>query len=486
MARNALWLVLGQVATTALAIVLSAALGRSLGAADFGVYYLVTSISTFAFVLVDWGPSQVVRAVARNPVSIGILLGTTMALRLGMAAVFCGAATGVAWLLGYDALIIQLGAVLMAVTVPLNLSQAYGLVFRGTERMDLDAAITVAGKVLTVAFTLPVLILGGRLLGVILAQGAAATGALLLAAWLYRRRALAPLAFDSALGRELLWGGVPLLTMSLAIFGQGYVDAVILSKLASPAAVGWYAAARNFLGTLVVPATILASASYPRLSRLASEPDKFRAEVRGALRPVLGLGALAGAGTWLFADLAVSLVFGLEKFAPAADVLRLSAPVIFLFCIDMLLGTAIVAAGGERRLALAKIASVVVATALDLVLVPIAEVRFGNGGLGVVFSALGSELVMCGAALVLVARGTVNRQLLLDLLRAVTAGAGTVAAGYLLRAVHPAIGLPASMAVFAALALGTGLVGRADLDLLRTVLRRDRNPPLSRGGGPER
>ncbi len=54
-ARNAFHLVLGQAATTALAIVFSAALGRSLGTSDFGLYFLITSFATFAYVLVDWG-----------------------------------------------------------------------------------------------------------------------------------------------------------------------------------------------------------------------------------------------------------------------------------------------------------------------------------------------------------------------------------------------------------------------------------------------
>jgi len=50
-------LVLGQVTTTALAVVFSAALGRSLGARDFGLYFLITSFATFAYVIVDWASS---------------------------------------------------------------------------------------------------------------------------------------------------------------------------------------------------------------------------------------------------------------------------------------------------------------------------------------------------------------------------------------------------------------------------------------------
>ena len=76
----------GQAATTALAIVLSAALGRSLGATDFGVYYLITTMSAFAYVFVEWGqPFFVIRQVAREPLRSGELLGTALALRAAFA-----------------------------------------------------------------------------------------------------------------------------------------------------------------------------------------------------------------------------------------------------------------------------------------------------------------------------------------------------------------------------------------------------------------
>src|SRR5437879_5074592 len=103
-ARNAFHLVLGQVATTALAIVFSAALGRSLGARDFGLYFLITSFATFAYVLVDWGQVfYVIREVARSPERGSGLLGTALVLRAA-GAVLVAIPTGLlAWALRYDA-----------------------------------------------------------------------------------------------------------------------------------------------------------------------------------------------------------------------------------------------------------------------------------------------------------------------------------------------------------------------------------------------
>jgi O-antigen/teichoic acid export membrane protein len=49
LARNAFFLLTGQIVSSALAIVLTAFLGRWLGVAEFGNYYLLVAVSTFAY-----------------------------------------------------------------------------------------------------------------------------------------------------------------------------------------------------------------------------------------------------------------------------------------------------------------------------------------------------------------------------------------------------------------------------------------------------
>ena len=69
----------------------------------------------------------------------------------------------------------------------LALSQPYAYIFRGRDRMDLDATVTVAGKALTVAVTVPALFLGGGLIAVLLMQAVGGAGALLVAVLLARK-----------------------------------------------------------------------------------------------------------------------------------------------------------------------------------------------------------------------------------------------------------------------------------------------------------
>ena len=237
-ARNAFHLVLGQVATTALAIVFSATLGRKLGAADFGLYFLVTTTVTFAYVVVEWGQVQfVVREVARQPDRAGVLLGTAMAWRVAGSVPLTLLAILVAWLLGYDGRTLGLLALLMLATLPFFLSQAYGMVFRARERMDLDAQVQVVFKALTLPFALGALFLGWGVGGVIAAQGAAGLVALGLAVLRSRGLHLPPLHLTRLAWRELLVGGMPILAIGLAVTVQPYIDVLVLTKLV-PAAPG--------------------------------------------------------------------------------------------------------------------------------------------------------------------------------------------------------------------------------------------------------
>src|SRR5258706_4209468 len=193
-ARNALFLVAGQVTTTALAIVLSAALGRSLGAQDFGIYYLISTMSTFAFVFVEWGqPFLVIRQVARDPRQSGDLLGTALALRVALALLVTIPVGLIAWGLGYAARTTWLSVCLILASLPLYLAQGYGMVFRARDQMGRDATVSVVNKTIALVVPLPPLTMGLGIPGVVVAQGVAGVVAVWVASRLYRRLGASPL-----------------------------------------------------------------------------------------------------------------------------------------------------------------------------------------------------------------------------------------------------------------------------------------------------
>src|SRR5207248_374940 len=291
--------------------------------------------------------------------------------------------------------------VLMAVcVVPGNLATTLAQGFRGHDRMELEAITNIVNSACNLAFLLVAMKMHGGLQSVMLAAGGAATVSLVLALLLTRKVRMPPLHVNWQRLRDILAGGAPFVFFNLALSGHPYVDANLLAMLASPSVVGWYAAAQRFVGILIFPAGIAGVALYPTLARFAGDASALRSKARDALRLVLMLGALASAGTALYADVAVSLVFRRDGFEPAIDVLRALAPYLFLMFVNILLGSAILAIGRARAaFTVAKFVALTVGGLLDVILIPYFQTRYGNGAIGLAIALAVAELVMTVAAL---------------------------------------------------------------------------------------
>jgi O-antigen/teichoic acid export membrane protein len=477
-ARNAFYLVLGQAMTTVLGVLFSAALGRTLGARDFGVYFLIASFSTFAYVLVDWGQQfYIIRDVAREPGRGSLLLGTTMVLRTAGAALVMIPSGLAAWALGYDAVTCWYSVAFIAVSLPLFLAQSYGMVFRGRDRMGLDAWVSVVNKVALLGLALGALVIGGGLPGVLAAQALSGVVALTVASRLYRRVTTGPLRYSPQIARQVLAGGSAFFTFTFVTNILPYIDAVFLSKFAPADVIGWYGAAKNIMGTILAPALILGSASFPSLARAASDRGLFRGEVRAALRPILWLGALAAIGTYLFADDAIAIVYGQQHFGPSGIILKVYAPGFLLLFMNVLFGTALFALGRAKAFSVVKVISVVVCAALELALIPVFQQHTGNGGIGVVAAFVASEFVVFGGVMFLLRREGLGADISVNMARAFGSAALTLLLFWQMPPLPFLIGAPLCVLAYLLFSAGLGLVQRSDIQLFRALLRKEQAAP---------
>lgn len=471
LARNALYLVIGQAGTMVLGVLFNAALGRTLGAGDFGLYFLISTFATFALLLVDWGQQIFgIREVARSPERGGDLLGTGLVLRVLGTTLACFLTAVCAWALGYDRRTIGFASAFVALNLPFFLAQNFGIVFRGHDRMGLDAAVSVCNRAAGLVFALAALGLGLGLGGVVVSQGLAGVLALLLGAQLYRRVSVGPVRFSRATARQILSGGSSILIMVVAVSVQPYIDAVLLSKLVPKEAVGWYGAARSIIVMLNAPALILGSAALPRLSRTSHDPRAFREEMATAERPMVWIAGLGAVGTWLFADVAIKVVYGHAGFAPAGAILSVFGLGLFLVFLDSFLATVIVALGRTAPFSMLKLGTVVLATVLEVFLIPYFQRRNGNGGLGVVSSFVACEPLIFAGMLLLIPRQVLKRSLLLDGARAIGSAVLTGAVLRLAPALAPWLAIPACIALYALTTLAVGLLRADDLRTLRRLL----------------
>ena len=470
MVRGAIHLGLGQVATTALTITLNATLARSLSRPDFGLLFLLMSIATFAYVIIDWGHGQfIIRETARHPDRSGDLLGSALALRSVVALLACVASVVVTSLLGYDLRTRVLAAALILGWLPQYLGLSFGWVFRGYELMDRDALLNVTLKLATLTFSIVCLLLGGGLQWLIPAFAVAGCLTLVMGISMHRKLRLPSLTVTKSTARLLLRDSAPMFTLSLAIAVEPFFNANILYKMASPEVVAAYAAAWTIGGTLIAPATVLAATMYPRMSAAAGDPAEFKRAFERSFRPLLLAAVLGAVGTYLFADVPVALIYGLNKFAAAPEILRAFSLVLLLMYVDLFLANAIFASGRAGGLAKAKVASVVVTTGLVFVLVPVCQAQFSNGGLGVMYAMIIGELLMLVPEAILIRRA-VDSHAVGDVFRSLAAGAATVLLFRLLPPFTPFLGIPLCVLAFLGLSFLAGAVKRSDLSML-TQLR---------------
>ena len=357
--------------------------------------------------LVDWGQRfYIIREVARHPERGSPLLGTALILRTVGAALVAVPSGLAARALGFDALACWYSVVFIAVSLPFFLAQSYGLVFRARDRMDLDAWVSVANKIALLGLALVALALGREFTGVLVAQALAGFLALAIAARVYRRvMAPGPLRYSPQIAREVLVGGSAFFSFTVVSSIQPYIDVVILSKLAPAEVIGWYGAAKNIMGAMAAPAIILGTASFPRLVRAANGgPVQGGGRSRTAAHPF----ARRARSNWnhlIRRRCHCHRVPG-QHFGPSGIILKVYAPGFFLLFVDVLFGSALFARGRAKAFAfpVVKVVSVVVGTALELVLIPIFQQSMDNGGIGVVAALVASEFVVFGGAIFLLRR----------------------------------------------------------------------------------
>ena len=106
---------------------------------------------------------------------------------------------------------------------------------------------------------------------------------------------------------------------------------------------------------------------------------------------------------------------GLLRQGPSSSVFGLG---LFLIFVDSLLGTAS-SRWAERPLPILKLATVALATVVELFLIPYFQRRSGNGGLGVVIAFVACEPMIFAGMLVLIPRGVLGQSFPLDGARAI-------------------------------------------------------------------
>lgn len=470
--RNVLHLGVGQVISTCLGFLLTAALGRALEPSDFGLLYLVGTIYGLVAILIDWGQSTyVVRDSARGRADDPHYVGAVLWVRA--LCNVCGTAIGVliALALGYDGNTALLVALAVVAGFPVSLAAALGLLFRGRDRMDLDVLVALVAKALAVAATLLTLAFTKSLVALVLVPVIGGVGALVLAAVLRRRLGIGIERPNGGAALAIFRGGAPMVVLGLCMGMQPFVDVAILSLLTGPAVIAWLGASRTLLGIFMAPAAILAGASFPDLARAASSPPDLRRIATASARLVLAAGVSAAAILLVFANLGVAITYGTGKFDQAALLLQVTAPVLPLLFLNFVLGNTVFAVGHGAGVAGAKVFCMSVGAIICWFVIPYCQSRYNNGAIGVILSYNLMEGAMFALLLYLQPKGALDRQILLHLVRAYVVFGAVLLAFLTLPSLSVWLALPLYGAIVVAGLLLTRLILLSDIVKVLAVVR---------------
>jgi O-antigen/teichoic acid export membrane protein len=470
--RNVSHLGIGQVASTALGILLTAVIGRALEPAQFGILYIVLTISSFAYIIADWGQSTyLVREMARGRSDEPELIGSALLIRLATIVFSSAIAVAIALVRGYDGQIVALTLLAIAAAVPAGLFVPFDCSFRGKDRMDIDAFAFIVGKAMTLVATAIALRFGGGLREVILMQGVGSISTLLVGVVAAHRLDIAVKAPVMKALRELLRHGAPITAFSVVIASQPFLEILLLSAFTSPAVVGWYGAFRGIFGIITSPAMILIGATFPELSRASLSLPDLRRMIDATGRVMFIAAAFTSSALYLFADHVVAIIYGHGRFEQTAAILRVGAIFIPLLFFVLVLASAMTAVGRNKALAGISIVRIAFCVVLSWLLIGYWQQRFGNGAIALVIIAGVAEVPATIGCLTLLPKGAVGSTITLNMVRACMASLCTVVPLSMLQPLGLLYLTPLFALLFAVTAMVTRLILPSDLRLAMEVVR---------------
>jgi len=383
-----------EAATWGLSFVMTVMMPRYLGATGFGRLYLALSITAIMSILVEFGlNSLVAREVARQREHATRYLFNAAILKAGLWVIAFVVVGAFARVVDYP-LETQVAIAILAIGVLFAAESSLVVaILQAHERMRWIALSTVVAKFVYVGLGVSALLMGYGVVALATVTTLGALAGLLLDLWWFRRVAREGDVHAGWRGFELPTLFVRALPFfSVAFFGAVYfrVDVVILSLLASDAAVGYYGAAyRLFQATYILPNAFL-FALFPMFCRLSEQAgDALAAAAQKSLDLLLLVGLPIAIGIAALSDEIVGVLYG-AGFSASIPMLRVLSLGVALMYANGVFVQLLIATERQRRLALTAGIASVLNVGINVALIPVL------GGLGAAIATVATEAaVIC-------------------------------------------------------------------------------------------
>ncbi len=471
-ARNMGWLSISQAVNWVFGLVLTIVQPRYLGVTAMGQLQLGISLWSIIGVLVAFGMDVLLtKETARAPQRVGSLLGTAGALRSLLFAGGCGLVALYARWAGYSADTIVVIAILSLWQFFAQFDNSVRSALQGLERMEFISAAAVVSRFLGAAISIALLLTGhgAASIAAVVAGGAALS--CLIQYYFLRRLQPIRIQVDRNMVKWMVQASLPYFLSGVFLIVYAEVSLVVISLLVDETGVGVFGTAYRLLGPFLFLPTIFMSAAFPALARQAVADTGLAMRLMRRSFHLLFLAAVPlGLGILAIAPPVISLLYG-PAFAKSGPVLSvLGITLIFLY-LNILIGQYLVSVDRQNQWTVVMATATVVRIGLDVLLVPLAQKWLSNGALGAAVVLTTTELGMLMAGLVLLPRGTLNRDSARFAGRTLLAGAGMLLVVLLLRESHIAVPILAGAVTYGLLVLVLRVVSVEDQQLLLLIGR---------------
>jgi len=401
-------IMMGQLMITwASTLILVVFLARYLGPVEYGRLFLANSIVAIFRIFVEYGGNYLIaKKIARNPETAGqtIIDGISYRLVFGMLALI---GTIAAAILGnYPS---EVRMLITIVGVSLLWKGAMTVLvagYQGRETMQYTSIGSITEAVVMSAASVIALLMGEKAVTIaVISVIAGFLNFCMLFAFSKKISAVFPRMKWSDASSQIK-EGVPYFLM--AIFATIYyrIDSLMLSKMAPEQVVGWYGASYRLFDVLNFFPYIFTTAIFPVLSRLwEQETDSHKRMTQRSIEFMVLLGIPVTVGGIAFAADIVQLVYGVPAYEQSIVVFRvLTLGIVFLFA-DMVIGTTLMASNKQRQQSLLALCAIAINVGLNLVLIPLFQRRFENGGIGAGIATVLTELFIMITGVILLPKG---------------------------------------------------------------------------------
>lgn len=477
-AKNTAFLLTAYVGQKVLTFAYFAIIARLVGVEGSGRYFVAVSFAVIFSILLDLGLGNVItRETARLNENAGKLLANILGVKLVLAALTVPLTMFVARLIGYSPETRTMIAVAALVTALDSFSLIFYGVMRGFQNLRYEAIGIVTGQFITIAVGTAAMLLKAPLVFLVIALlcGSAWNVAWSCASMTRHFRLAISLKWEKGILLHLWRITAP---FALAgIFSRIYsnIDSVMLSRLVSERAVGFYGAAYKVVFAFMFLPTAFASAIYPAMSEAyARDRARLGRMFAAAIKYLLVVAAPLVAGIFVLAGSVIRLAYGGEFSDSVLPLRILIFSLVFAF-LYWPVGSLLNACDRQARNTLAMGVTMASNVILNALLIP------RIGAVGAAISALAGNVILFVLALSFT-RGLAEvdwRRLLRDSARIISAAALMAAVVWMVRSAIPLVATVFLGAAF----YGGALIGFGGMswpeikELSANFLQRGRKPP---------